>query len=158
MSKNLFPQKNKLIHLAIVGSRYRPEITRGLVNSCLKTLKKKGLTEKQISLFYVPGALEIPLLAKKLAKKKKYDGIIAFGAVLKGKTYHFEQVAQECVHGCMKVSYDYEIPVVFEVLCVYKKKDALKRAAKRGIEGALTCLKMIEVTRALNKFSARSST
>ena len=143
-------------HIAIISSTYRSEITNTLLKHCLKTLKEKGVSEKQIEVFEVPGALEIPLLAKKLAKlravksrrrrgKKKYNGIIALGTVLKGKTFHFEQVAQECVRGCMKVSYDYEIPVVFEVLCVYQKKDAIKRAAQRGIEGALTCLKMIEI-------------
>jgi len=64
---------------------------------------------------------------------------------LKGKTFHFEQVARECVRGCQRVSYDYEIPVIFEVLCVYKKEDALKRLKKRGKEAALSALKMIEV-------------
>lgn len=135
--------------IAIISSAYRPEITKGLINSCLETLKEKGLSEKQIDIFYAPGALEIPLVAKKLAKKKKYAAIIAFGAVIKGKTYHFEQVARESVRGCMQVSYDYEIPVVFEVLCVYKKKDAQERAAKRGVEGALTALKMAELLKKL---------
>lgn len=136
-------------HLAIVSSTYRPEITKTLLKNCLKTLKKRGGSEKQIEIFEVPGALEIPLLAKKLAKKKRYDAIIALGVVLKGKTFHFEQVAQECLRGCMKVSYGYEIPVVFEVLCVYEKKDATKRAAQRGVEGALTCLKMIDILKRL---------
>jgi 6,7-dimethyl-8-ribityllumazine synthase len=141
--------KNKPIHIAIVSSAYRPEITKGLINSCLETLKEKGLSEKQIKIFYAPGALEIPLIAKKLARKKKYDAIIAFGAVIKGKTYHFEQVASECIRGCMQVSYVHEIPVVFEVICAYKKKDAMKRAVKRGVEGALTALKMVELLKKL---------
>lgn len=92
-------------------------------------------------------------MQKKLAQKKKYDAIVAFGAVLRGKTYHFEQVANECIKGCMKVSYDFEIPVIFEVLCVYNLKDATQRSTgtkdNRGVEGALTALKMIGLLSAL---------
>lgn len=140
---------NKTIHIAIISSTYRPEITESLVHHCVKTLEEKGITKRQLKIVYVPGSLEIPLIAKKLAQTKKYDAIIVFGAVLRGKTYHFEQVANECIRGCMQVSYDYEIPVIFEVLCVYDPKDAIKRATgkkdNRGVEGALIALKMIEV-------------
>src|SRR3989338_10335400 len=92
-------------------------------------------------------------LLKKLAQKKIYDAIIAFGAVFKGKTYHFEQVANECIRGCMNVAYEFETPVIFEVLCVYDPKDALERATgkedNRGVEGALTALRIIEIIRNL---------
>ena len=141
------------IKIAIISSSYRLEVTQNLVKNCIKTLEKKGLVKKQIKIVEVPGSLEIPLIAKKLAKKKEYDAIIAFGAVFKGKTYHFEQVSNECVRGCMNVSYDYEIPVIFEILCVYDIKDALERATgtidNRGVEGALTALKMIELIKNL---------
>lgn len=137
----------KNIKIAIISSTYRPEVTNSLVKHCMQTLYEKGLSKNQIKVFYVPGALEIPLIAKKLAQQNKYDAIIAFGAVFKGKTYHFEQVSNEVVRGCMNVSYEYEIPVTFEVLCVYDPKDALERATgtkdNRGVEGALTALKMI---------------
>lgn len=143
----------KNIRIAIISSSYRPEVTDNLVKNCLKTLKEKGLANDQIAIFKVPGSLEIPLVAKKLAKKAIYDAVIAFGAVLKGKTYHFEQVSNEVVRGCMKVSYDFEIPVIFEVLCVYDPKDALERATSkidnRGVEGALTAFKMIELMKQL---------
>lgn len=144
---------NKRIRIAIISSIYRPEITQSLVHHCVKTLEEKGVTKTQRRIVYVPGSLEIPLIAKKLAQKKKYDALIAFGAVLKGKTYHFEQVANECIRGCMQVSYDYEIPVIFEVLCVYNPKDAIERATgtedNRGVEGALSALHMIELMRKL---------
>lgn len=140
-------KKHGDIHIGIVSSSYRPEITQNLVKHCIETLKKKGLSQKQIDVVYVPGSLEIPLVAKKLARKKTYDALIAFGAVFKGKTYHFEQVSNEVVRGCMQVSYDYEIPVIFEVLCVYDTKDAIERATgkedNRGVEGALTALHMV---------------
>ncbi len=136
------------IRIAIIVSSYRPEVTENLMKHCVETLQDKGLTHHQLTIVKAPGALEIPLISKKLAEKKIYDAIIVFGAVYKGKTYHFEQVANECVRGCMNVSYDYGIPVVFEVLCVYDPKDAIERATSsednRGVEGALTALQMIE--------------
>lgn len=141
-------KNNKNIKIAIIGSLYRPKITDSLIKYCLETLIDKGIEENNIKIVKVPGALEIPLTAKILAKKEIYDAIIVFGSVFKGKTYHFEQVADECVRGCMKVSQDYEIPVVFEVLCVYDPQDALDRSSgtddNRGIEGALTALSMIK--------------
>lgn len=144
---------NKRIRIAIISSTYRPEITQSLVKHCVETLKGKGVSEKQIDVVSVPGSLEIPLVAKKLAQKKKYDAIIAIGSVFKGKTYHFEQVANECIRGCMQVSYDFEVPVIFEVLCVYNPKDAIERATgtedNRGVEGALSALHMIELMKKL---------
>src|SRR3989344_14983 len=107
------------IKLAIVASMYHSTIAKSLIKHCVSTLESKGVRQDQIEIFKIPGSLEIPLIAKKLAQKKIYDAIIVFGVVLKGKTYHFEQVANECVRGCMQVSYDYEIPVIFEVLPVY---------------------------------------
>jgi len=139
----------KEIKIAIVSSSFRKEISQNLERNCLKTLKKNRLKETQIDIFRVPGSLEIPLVVKKLAKKHVYDAIITFGAILKGKTYHFEQIANECIRGCMDVSWQYEIPVIFEVLAVYDIKDAIERATRKkenkGVEGALTALKMIEL-------------
>lgn len=135
--------------IAIIASRYRLEATKSLVQNCVKTLESHGVAKDKIEIFWVPGSLEIPLVAKRLAKKGKHDAIIVFGVVLKGDTYHFEQVSNECVRGCMNVSYQFEIPVVFEVLCVYKIEDAYERAKgvkdNRGVEGAMTALKMIDL-------------
>lgn len=135
--------------LAIIASQYRLDVSKSLVENCLKTLKEKGTPKNCIDVFWVPGALEIPLLAKKLAQKGKYQALIVFGAVFKGQTYHFEQVANECIRGCMNVAYDFELPVIFEVLCVYDPKDAIERAKgtkdNRGVEGAITALKMIDL-------------
>jgi 6,7-dimethyl-8-ribityllumazine synthase len=76
-----------------------------------------------------------------------------FGVVVKGDTYHFEQVADECARGCMNVAYDYEIPVIFQVLCVYKESDAMARTKgtrdNRGIEAGKTALEMIEAMKNL---------
>lgn len=139
----------KDIKIAIVSSSFREKVTNNLEKNCLSTLKSKGLKENQIDIFRVPGSLEIPLAAKKLAGKKKYDAIIVFGAIVKGKTYHFEQIANECIRGCMDVSLRYEIPVIFEVLAVYDIEDARQRATRKkenkGVEGALTALEMVKI-------------
>ena len=136
------------LRLAIIQSKYRSEVGEALTENCLVTLKDKGVDKSQVKVIKVPGALEIPLAAKKLAKSNQYDAIIVFGAVLKGKTYHFEQVSDECVRGCMQVSYDFEVPVIFEVLCVYDIQDALERATgiedNRGVEGALSAIEAAE--------------
>jgi len=139
----------KDIKIAIVSSSFRKEVADNLEKNCLKTFKDKGLKISQINIFRVPGSLEIPLVVKKLAKKKVYDAIITFGAIVKGKTYHFEQIANECIRGCMDVSWQYEIPVIFEVLAVYDIDDASERATRKeenkGIEATQTALKMIKL-------------
>ena len=142
-------KKTSEIKIAIVSSSFRVEVTENLEKNCIATFEKKGITKNQIDIFRVPGSLEISLVAKKAAKKGIYDAIITFGAIVKGKTYHFEQIANECVRGCMKVSLEYEVPVIFEVLAVYDIQDALERATRKeenkGIEAALTALEMIKV-------------
>lgn len=137
------------IKIAIVESCFRKEVSDNLEKNCLATFTKEGLKRNQIDVFQVPGSFEIPLVAKKLAKKSVYSAIITFGAIVKGETYHFKQIANECARGCMEVSLQYEIPVIFEVLAVYKLQDAFKRATRskenKGVEAALTALRMIKI-------------
>lgn len=142
-------KNTKDIKIAIISSTFRREVSENLEKNCLSTFEKQGLNKDQVDIFYVPGSLEIPLVAKKLAKKNIYNAIITFGAIVKGDTYHFEQIANECTRGCMEVSLEYEIPIIFEVLAVYELKDALDRATRKeenkGVEAALTALEMINV-------------
>ena len=140
----------KDIKIAIVSSSFREEVSKNLEKNCLKTLKEKGLADSQIEIFRVPGSWEIPIVVKKLAKKGNFDAVITFGAIVKGETYHFEQISNEVARSLMEISLQYEIPVIFEVLAVYDLKNALERATRKeenkGIEAAETALKMIEVT------------
>jgi 6,7-dimethyl-8-ribityllumazine synthase len=142
-------KKIESIRIAIVSSSFRVEVADNLEKKCLETLGQKGVQKDQVSITRVPGALEIPLVVQKLAKTKRYDAIITFGAIVKGKTYHFEEIADECIRGCMNASWQYEIPVIFEVLAVYNFQDALDRATRenenRGVEAALSAMAMIEV-------------
>jgi len=142
-------KKIETIRIAIVSSSFRAEVADNLEKNCLKTLNEKGVKKAQVTMVRVPGALEIPLIVQQLGKTTHYDAIITFGAIVKGKTYHFEQIADECIRGCMDVSWMYEVPVIFEVLAVYDLKDALERATRavenKGVEAALSALSMIEL-------------
>ena len=139
----------KKIKIAIISSSFRKEVSDNLEKNCLKSFKDGGLKANQIDIFRVPGSWEIPLTAKILAKTKIYDAIIVFGAIIKGETYHFEQISSECARGCMEVSLHYEIPVIFEVLSVYDLKDAISRATRKkenkGVEAANTAMEMIKL-------------
>jgi len=141
-------KKEKNIRIAIIESSFRIEVARALERNCIARLRRGGVARSQIDIFRVPGSWEIPLVAKKLAKQGVYDALIVFGAIVKGDTYHFEQIANECARGCMDVSLKHEIPVIFEVLAVYRLKDALARAMRKkenkGTEAAETALSMIE--------------
>lgn len=146
-------KKQNKIHIAIISSDFWKDIVTNLENECLKALAEKGIAKDQVDIIRVPGSLEIPLVAKKLAQKAKYDALIAFGAIHKGKTYHFELIAKECARGCMDVSLQYEIPIIFEVLAVYNIQDAIDRSKKgkfnRGRSAALTAVKMIDIIKEL---------
>jgi len=142
-------KKPNSLRIAIISSSFRPEVADNLEQRCLATLQRHGVARKHVDLYRVPGSMEIPLAAKKVAKRGRHDAIITFGAIVKGKTYHFEQIANECARGCMNVSWNYEIPVIFEVLAVYDLADAMDRATRKkenkGVEAALTALEMIKL-------------
>ena len=141
------------IHIGIIGSSFRENITAELEKHCVKTFQARGVLKRHIRTVRVPGAFEIPLVVKRMAASERYDALIAFGAILKGKTYHFEQIANECARGCAEVSRTYEVPVIFEVLAVYDLKDALDRATRKrenkGVEAAETALTMIKLMSSL---------
>ncbi len=136
------------VKIAIVSSSFRQEVADNLEKNALKTFGKNGVSKNQIKIVRVPGSLEIPLAVKKLAKSGDYQAIITFGAIVKGETYHFEQISNECARACMDISLQYEIPVIFEVWSVYKLEHAVTRATRKkenkGVEAAETALEMIK--------------
>jgi len=147
--KKLTMKNINTIRIGIIGTSFREKVTAELEKNCLATLKKRGLPARQIRMVRVPGAFEVPLIAKKMAASGDFDALIVFGAIVKGKTYHFEQIANECARGCADVARAYEVPVIFEVLAVYDLADALERATRKrenkGVEAAETALSMIEL-------------
>ena len=140
--------------VAIVVARFNSFINENLVDGALDVLKRQGLIpEEQITLVRVPGAVEIPLAVKKLAKSGKVDAIVALGCVIRGDTYHFELVANENSKGMAQVMLEYEIPVAFGVLTTDNVEQAIQRAGtkagNKGAEAALSALEMINVLKNL---------
>jgi len=135
--------------IAIVSSSFRNDVSTELEKRCVSTLLRHGMKKNDVEMYRVPGALEIPLVVGKLAKTRAYGAIITFGAIVKGDTYHFEQVADECVRGCMNASWRYGVPVIYEVLAVYTLRDAIVRATRKkenkGVEAAESALSMIRL-------------
>jgi 6,7-dimethyl-8-ribityllumazine synthase len=141
--------------IAIITAEYNSEITQSLRKKCEGTLLENGIPSGNIDHFSVPGCFEIPLLAQKLAEKRRYDAFIALGAVIRGDTHHFDLVANECARGVMEVSLNHGVPIIFEVLATYNRRDALRRAgnnrANKGVEAAEAALSMLAVLRKLEK-------
>ncbi|MEZ7861345.1 MAG: 6,7-dimethyl-8-ribityllumazine synthase [Aeromonadaceae bacterium] len=140
--------------VAIVVARFNSFINENLVDGALDVLKRQGLVpDEQITLVRVPGAVEIPLAVKKLAKSGKVDAIVALGCVIRGDTYHFELVANENSKGMAQVMLEYEIPVAFGVLTTDNVEQAIQRAGtkagNKGAEAALSALEMINVLKNL---------
>ncbi|MBU3978472.1 6,7-dimethyl-8-ribityllumazine synthase [Patescibacteria group bacterium] len=135
--------------IAIISSEFWKDIVESLEKHCILSLEKNGIQKEKIDVFRVPGSLEIPIIAKKVAQKNKYSAIIVFGVIHKGKTYHFELISNECARGCMDVSLQYEIPIIYEVLSVYNIKDAKDRAVdnnkNKGVEAAKAAIEMINL-------------
>lgn len=139
--------ENKGYKIAIVKSNYHDSLTAKLEKACREKLIQSGVWKENIKTFDVPGSWEIPLIVKKLAVSKKFDGIVAFGIILKGETYHFEAIANEVSRSLMDIVLSYMIPVTFEVLAVYSLDQAEKRSSgeyNKGIEAAETVLKTIK--------------
>jgi 6,7-dimethyl-8-ribityllumazine synthase len=133
--------------VAVIRAEYNAAITGSLERACVATLQAAGVPAKHIARFSVPGCFEIPIMAQRLARRKRYDVIVALGAVVRGDTYHFELVANECARGIMEVSLKHDLPIIFEVLAVYRKRDAARRAMdnpmNKGIEAASTALTLL---------------
>ncbi|MFC3911864.1 6,7-dimethyl-8-ribityllumazine synthase [Pseudaeromonas sharmana] len=141
--------------IAIVVSRFNSFINERLIDGALDVIKRQGLVpDEQITLVRVPGAVEIPLAVKKLAKSGKVDAIVALGCVIRGDTYHFELVANENSKGMAQVMLEHEIPVAFGVLTTDNVEQAIQRAGtkagNKGAEAALSALEMINVLKNLD--------
>ncbi len=144
----------KDIKIGIVVGRFNEFIVSKLLGGALDGLKRHGVLETNIEVAWVPGAFEIPLIAKKMAKSKKYDSIICLGAVIKGSTPHFDYVCAEVSKGISSVSLSEELPVVFGVLTTDTIEQAIERAGtKSGNKGYDAAVTSIEMVNLLDNFS-----
>lgn len=138
--------KNKF---AIVVSRFNQEVTDKLLEGTHQRLLESGIDAKNIFIARVPGAVEIPLTAKLLAKSNKYAAIICLGCVIRGDTDHYDYVCQQISYGCQRVMLEHEVPVIFGVLTTNNEEQALDRVGgkegHKGIEAADAALTMVSV-------------
>lgn len=145
--------KGKKFRFAVVLARYNDDIGNELFKNTQKTLINYGVLPKNIHLFRVPGALEIPLASSLLAQKRKYDAIICLGVVIRGDTPHFDLVAEQCYRSLMDINLYLEIPVVFGVLTTNSLAQAKERSSaqkmNKGKEFAEAALEMAQFQQSL---------
>ena len=141
------------IKIGIVVSRFNDFITNKLLDGALDGLTRHGVAESDVDVAYVPGAFEIPLVASKLAKSKKYDAIICLGAVIRGSTSHYDYVCNEVSKGVAQVSLGEGLPVIFGVLTTENIEQAIERAGtksgNKGYDCALSAIETVNLLRAV---------
>ncbi len=144
-----FLHRGENFKFGIVASRFNSAIVDRLVEGAVDCLTRHGVREENIVLVKVPGAWEIPLAAKKLAKREDIDAVIALGAVIRGATPHFEYVAAEVSKGLANVSLEVEKPITFGIITADTLEQAIERAGtkmgNKGWEAAIAALEMVEV-------------
>ena len=137
------------IKVAIVVARFNEFIGSRLKDGALDTLIRHGASEEDIDLVWVPGAYEIPLIAKQLVLTNKYDAIICLGAVIRGATPHFDYVSAEVTKGIAHVSLEHQVPVIFGVLTTDTIEQAIERAGtksgNKGADAAMTAIEMVQL-------------
>jgi 6,7-dimethyl-8-ribityllumazine synthase len=134
---------------AIILSKFNEFIGTRLLNGAIECFKKYKFDDENIDIIMVPGAFEIPVVADKLAVSKKYNGIIALGAVIRGETPHFDYISEAVSSGILNVSLKYGVPVIFGVLTTNTVEQALARSdsqkSNKGFDAALTAIEMADL-------------
>jgi len=143
------------VKVGIVVARFNEFITSKLLGGAIDGLKRENVKEENIEVAWVPGAFEIPLIAKKMADSKKYDAIVCLGAVIRGATSHYDYVCAEVSKGVAQVSLNAGIPVMFGVLTTDTIEQAVERAGtkagNKGFECAQGAIEMVNLINELNK-------
>ncbi len=134
---------------AIVVSRFNEFITSKLVAGAVDCLERHGANEKQVTVIWVPGACEITMASKKLAKSGKFAAVLCLGAVIRGQTQHYDYVCQQVVRGVAQINYESVVPAVFGVLTCDTLEQAVDRAGTKmgnaGADAAMTAMEMASV-------------
>ena len=139
------------LRIGIVVSRFNAEIGENLLAACKSALLKHGVSESDITLVGVPGALEIPPALQKMANTGKFDALIALGAVIRGETYHFEIVANQSAGGVTSVQLDTGVPVANGILTTDNEKQAQSRMQRKGADAAEVAIEMANLLRRLDE-------
>lgn len=139
------------LRFGIVAARFNDFIVDRLIGGAVDTLVRHGAAEADLTLIRVPGAWELPLAAKRMAASRRYDAIVALGAVIRGATPHFDYVAGECAKGIFQASFTHDLPVAFGVLTTDTIEQAIERAGtkagNKGAEAAVSAIEMADLLR-----------
>lgn len=142
------------LKFAIVAGRFNEFITSKLIGGALDALKRHGANEDTMELVWVPGAFEIPLIAKKIAEQKRFDAVICLGAVIRGSTPHFDYVSSEVTKGISHVGLETGVPIVFGVLTTDTIEQAIERAGtkagNKGFDAAMTAIETVNLLKQLS--------
>jgi 6,7-dimethyl-8-ribityllumazine synthase len=137
----------------VLAARFNDRIVEDLIRGALDALHRHGVAESAIDLVRVPGAFELPLAAKRVARTRQYDALIALGAVIRGATPHFDYVCGECAAGLSRVSLEFEVPIGFGLLTCDTVDQALERSGikhgNKGADAALAAMEMAGLLRQL---------
>jgi 6,7-dimethyl-8-ribityllumazine synthase len=143
----------KGLKFGIIVGRFNEFIGGKLLSGAIDALKRHGVEEEDMEIAWVPGAFEIPLVSKKMAKSGDYDAVICLGAVIRGATPHFDYVSGEVTKGIASVSLETEVPVIFGVLTTDSIEQAIERAGtKAGNKGYDAAVTAIEMANLLKQF------
>lgn len=141
------------LKIGIIASRFNEFITSKLVDGAQDSLTRHGVADDDISVAWVPGAFEIPVIAKKMASSGKYDAVICLGAVIRGATSHYDYVCSEVSKGIAAVSLGTEMPVLFGILTTDTIEQAIERAGtkagNKGADCAMSALEMVNLMKNL---------
>lgn len=144
------------LQFGIILSRFNDFITSRLLEGALDALYRHGATEDHIEIIKVPGAFEIPYVAKKITQNKKYDSVLCLGALIRGDTPHFEYISAEVTKGIAQVSLDSGIPVIYGVITTDNIEQAIERAGtKAGNKGWMAAVSAIEMARLYTKIGKK---
>ena len=144
-------RKIQSLKVGIICSRFNEFVVNALLDGAKRNLAKHGVQDKNIEVFWVPGAYEIPVTARLMAVSRKYDALIALGTVIRGDTAHFEYVAGQCAEGIMRVQLETLVPIAFGVLTVENVEQAAARSrpddTNKGFEAAEVAIEMVAIVR-----------
>ena len=143
------------VRVGVVASRFNDLITKNLLDGARDALRRGGVADDDLTVAWVPGSFEIPLIAKRMAASGRYDAVICLGAVIRGATAHFDHVAGQAASGVARAGLDTGVPVIFGILTTDTIEQALERVGakgtNRGADAAFAALEVVDLLRQLEK-------
>ena len=147
--------ESKGLKIAIITSRFNDFMSGKLLEGALDALKRTGADENDLSVYKVPGAYEVPMMAAKLAERKEFDGIVCLGVLIRGATPHFDYIAAESAKGIAQTAMEHGVPVAFGVLTTDSLEQAIERSGSKsgnkGFEATMALIEMANLYKELGK-------